>query len=122
MRSGTSAASHYKQAGNTVPKGSDKFRKNVRETVWKNAEEASPDGVVRDPMLEKPMRFEDPWDMGRQPGYEHWKHARSAEERGIGRKQFLDEFNDVEHYRLEIPLLTKGIGVNLKLTITSDIK
>jgi uncharacterized Zn-binding protein involved in type VI secretion len=95
-------------AGSETKYNRGKFRKNVRETVWKNAEEASPDGIVRDPLLEKPMRFEDPWDMGHKPGYEHWKHARSAADRGISRKQFLDEFNDVEHYRPEIPSSNRG--------------
>jgi uncharacterized Zn-binding protein involved in type VI secretion len=85
-----------------------KFRKNVRETVWKNAEEVSPDGVVRDPLIQKPMKFDEPWDMGHKPGYEHWKHVRSAEARGISRKQFLDEFNDVDHYRPELPSSNRG--------------
>ncbi|OUM05743.1 type IV secretion protein Rhs [Pseudomonas syringae] len=80
-----------------------KFRKNVRKTVWENAEKESPDGIVRDPLLEKPMKFDEPWDMGHKPGFEHWKHVRSAEARGISRKQFLDEYNEVEHYRPELP-------------------
>ncbi|AAZ34154.1 PAAR domain-containing protein [Pseudomonas savastanoi pv. phaseolicola] len=80
-----------------------KFRKNVRKTVWENAEKESPDGIVRDPLLEKPMKFDEPWDMGHKPCFEHWKHVRSAEARGISRKEFLDEYNKVEHYRPELP-------------------
>ena len=31
------------------------------------------------------------------------KHRASAQERGIDRKQFLDEHNDSSHYRPELP-------------------
>lgn len=85
-----------------------KFRKNVRRTVWDEAQNKSHDGVVRDPLLQKPMKFEEPWDMGHKPGFEHWKHVRSAEARGISRKQFLDEYNDVKHYRPELPSSNRG--------------
>ncbi|WP_328590146.1 HNH/ENDO VII family nuclease, partial [Pseudomonas savastanoi] len=59
--------------------------------------------MVRDPLLEKTMKFDEPWDMGHKPGFEYWKHVRSAEARGISRKEFLDEYNKVEHYRPELP-------------------
>ena len=41
--------------------------------------------------------------MGHKPGYEFRKHAAGARERGISRKQFLDEHNDYTHYILEKP-------------------
>ncbi|MNV99865.1 Ribonuclease YqcG [compost metagenome] len=49
------------------------------------------------------MKKEDPWDMGHNPGYEFRKHQISAAERGITRKQFLDEHNNYNHYRPELP-------------------
>lgn len=80
-----------------------KFRSGVRDKVWENAKSESPDGIVRDPLKQTPMNKAEPWDMGHKPGYENWKHVRSAEARGISRKQFLDEYNKVEHYRPELP-------------------
>lgn len=92
-----------------------KFRKGVRDQVWENAREASPDGVVRDPVTQTQMNKTEPWDMGHKPGYENWKHVRSAEARGISRKQFLDEYNKVEHYRPELPLSNRShLGENTK--------
>ncbi|KNH21016.1 type IV secretion protein Rhs [Priestia megaterium] len=49
------------------------------------------------------MNKEEPWDMGHKPGYEFRKHQKSAQERGISRKQFLDEHNNPDHYRPELP-------------------
>ena len=46
---------------------------------------------------------DEPWDMGHKPGYEFRKHRDSARRRGIDRKQFLDEHNNPEHYRPELP-------------------
>lgn len=63
----------------------------------------SPDGIVRDPKTGKPINPNEPWDMGHKPGYEFRKHRASAQERGIDRKQFLDEHNDSSHYRPELP-------------------
>lgn len=79
------------------------FRKGVRESVWEKAKTDSPDGIVRDPVTESLMNKAEPWDMGHKPGYEHWKHVKSAEERGLTRKEFLDEFNKPGHYRPELP-------------------
>lgn len=39
--------------------------------------------------------------MGHKPGFELWKHQRSAAMRRISRSQFLDEFNTPSHYRPE---------------------
>ncbi|MNE81154.1 Ribonuclease YqcG [compost metagenome] len=83
--------------------------------MWENAKAESPDGVVRDPLKQIPMSKSEPWDMGHKPGYENWKHVRSAEARGISRKQFLDEYNKVEHYRPELPSSNRShLGENTK--------
>ncbi|WHX51486.1 GH-E family nuclease [Paenibacillus woosongensis] len=41
--------------------------------------------------------------MGHKPGFEFRKHRKSAQERGISRKQFLDEHNNPDHFRPEKP-------------------
>ena len=77
------------------------FRKGVRDQVWENARGA--DGHVRNPGNNEIMDPNKPWDMGHKPGYEFRKHQQSAIDRGISRKQFLDEHNDPSHYRPELP-------------------
>ena len=77
------------------------FRKGVRDKVWDNARNAT--GDVIDPVTKRIMDKSEPWDMGHKPGYEFRKHQQSAENRGISRKQFLDEYNNPEHYRPELP-------------------
>ena len=79
------------------------YRKGVRDKTWNEAKASSPDGVVRDPKTGRPIDFNEPWDMGHKPGYEFRKHKISAKQRGISRKQFLDEHNDYTHYRPELP-------------------
>lgn len=49
------------------------------------------------------MNKDKSWDMGHLPDYEFRKHKKSAEERGITREQFLDEHNNPDHYRPELP-------------------
>ena len=61
------------------------------------------DEIVRNPKTGKPINPNEPWNMGYKPGYEFRKHRASAQERGIDRKQFLDEHNDSSHYRPELP-------------------
>jgi hypothetical protein len=78
-----------------------KFRKGVRAKVFESAK--GPDGKVRDPLTQKEIKFTDDWDMGHKAGYEHWKHQQSAEARGLTREEFLDEYNEPEHYRPELP-------------------
>ncbi|MBQ6640845.1 MAG: HNH/ENDO VII family nuclease [Saccharopolyspora sp.] len=97
---GAKAARTYKR-----PSG---FRKNVRDTVWNDAEKAAPDGQVRDPSSNEVISKEEPWHMGHRPGFEFRKHQSSAEERGITRKQFLDEHNNPDHYRPEKPQHNSG--------------
>lgn len=77
------------------------FRDGVRDDVWDAAVEESVDGVVRDPTTNEPIDPESSWEMGHEYGYEFRKHRVSAAERGISRKQFMDEHNDPGHYRPE---------------------
>lgn len=79
-----------------------------RDKAWEEVEKASPDGIVHDPKTGRPMSKDEPWDMGHKPGYEFRKHRASARERGITRKQFLDEHNNPSHYR---PNCRHQIGV-----------
>ncbi|WP_391581011.1 HNH/ENDO VII family nuclease [Botrimarina hoheduenensis] len=74
----------------------------MRDEVWDDAIEEST-GRVRDPVTGRFMGRDQPWDMGHPPGHEFRKHQQSAAERGIDRKQFLDEHNDPSHYRPELP-------------------
>ena len=76
------------------------FRKGVRDDVWNNN---TVEGNVIDPVSGKAINKSEPWDMGHKPGYEFRKHQQSAMERGISRKQFLDEHNNPAHYRPELP-------------------
>ncbi|WP_323372978.1 HNH/ENDO VII family nuclease [Tumebacillus lacus] len=77
------------------------FRKGVRDKVWDNAKDA--DGKVKDPLTGQEMDRGQPWDMGHKPGFEFRKHKESAKEREITRKEFLDEYNEPNHYRPELP-------------------
>jgi RHS repeat-associated protein len=77
------------------------FRSGVKDKTWENAK--GPNGEVRDPVSNKVMNKSEPWDMGHKPGYEFSKHQQSAKERGITRKQFLNEHNNPSHYRPELP-------------------
>ncbi|WP_399627952.1 T7SS effector LXG polymorphic toxin [Sporosarcina sp. SG10008] len=77
------------------------YRKGVRDEAWDKAKGAK--GKVIDPGTGKVMNKEVPWDMGHKPGYEFRKHQQSAQERGISRKEFLDEHNNPDHYRPELP-------------------
>lgn len=82
------------------------FRKGVKEKVWENAKKKgngtvySPDGKI--------IKETDKWDMGHKPGYEFRKHQESARNRGISREQFLDEYNNPEHYRPETPSFNRS--------------
>jgi predicted ribonuclease toxin of YeeF-YezG toxin-antitoxin module len=77
------------------------YRKGVRDKVWDDAK--GPDGKVRDPLTGKEMKKNEPWDMGHKPGHEFRKHQQDAANRGIDRKQFLDEHNNPRSYRPELP-------------------
>lgn len=76
------------------------YRKGVRDTVYE--QNRGPDGLVRNPRDQTVIGPDDKWDMGHKPGYEFRHHAASAEERGISRKEFLDEHNEPSHYRPEL--------------------
>jgi hypothetical protein len=43
-----------------------------------------------------------------RPGYEFRLHQQDAANRGITRKQFLDEHNNPAHYRPELPESNQG--------------
>ncbi len=79
------------------------FRVGVRDAVWSAAVAASPDGVVRDPATGEALDKDGAWDMGHKPGYEFSKHVESARKRGIGRPEFLGEYNEPSQYRPEMP-------------------
>lgn len=98
MDKGEDAEGSSKAVDYNRPSG---FRKGVREKVWGNAKGV--DGKVRDPLTGKKMKFDEPWDMGHKPSYEFRKHQQSDQERGISRKEFLDEHNNPEHYQPELP-------------------
>ncbi len=96
-------------AASSIPKTYDRpsgFRKGVREEVWESAK--GPDGKVLDPVTGTEIISEQPWDLGHRPGFEFRKHQRSAMERAIDRKRFLDEHNDPSHYRSEPPVSNRS--------------
>lgn len=78
-----------------------KFRAGMRDKVWDNAKDSH--GRVRDPITGRYMSKNNDWDMGHKPGYEFAKHQKSAEERGISRQQFINEYNNPDHFRPELP-------------------
>ncbi|TDK32128.1 hypothetical protein E2F50_17445 [Rhizobium deserti] len=88
------------------------YRKGVRDKVWHKAK--GKDGKVRDPVTKKEIKPGDKWDMGHKPGYEFRKHQQSAQQRGISRKEFLDEHNNPSHYRPELPSSNRGHAGELK--------
>ena len=78
-----------------------KWRAGMRDEVWNRAKDAY--GRVRDPLTGKFMSKDKPWDMGHKPGHEFSKHQKSAMERGISREKFVDEYNNPENIRPELP-------------------
>lgn len=78
-----------------------KFRAGVRDAVWERAKDAH--GRVRDPVSGRYMSKHKAWDMGHKPGMEFRKHQQDARARGLSRKEFLNEYNDVSRYRPELP-------------------
>lgn len=46
--------------------------------------------------------------MGYKPGYKFRKYQKSAQERGISRKQFLDEQNNPGLYRPELQTFNRS--------------
>lgn len=78
-----------------------RHRKGVRKKTWDNAKDAN--GRVGDPQTKQEMDENEPLDMGHKPGYEDRKHRASARKRGILRKKYLDEHNNPDMYRPELP-------------------
>lgn len=93
-------------ADNDIYRRPSGFRKGVREKVWETAEKKG-NGKVYSPEGTE-IKKTDKWDMGHKPGYEFRKHQESARERGISRKQFLDEYNDPNNYRPETPSFNRS--------------
>lgn len=85
----------------------------MREKVWGEAE-IEGGGEVKDPLTGEIIHSGDAWDVGHKPGYEFWKHKQSAADRGISRKQFLDEYNNPEHYRPELPSSNRKHALEIK--------
>lgn len=77
------------------------WRAGMRDKVWEQAKDTH--GRVRDPVSGKYMSKNQPWDMGHKPGYEFKKHQESAAQRGISREKFIDEYNNPNHLRPELP-------------------
>jgi hypothetical protein len=98
---GTEDANDVVRAAKTYERPSG-FRAGVRDEAWESAVEPAT-GRARDPVSGRFMSKKEPWDMGHKPGYEFRKHQASAAERKLTRKEFLDEYNNPEHYRPELP-------------------
>lgn len=85
------------------------WRSGQRDTVWGDASNNSPDGQVRDPETNQVMNPDEPWVMGHEPGYEFRHHQRSAQERGLTREEFLEEYyGNLDHIRPELPSTSSG--------------
>ena len=90
-----------KTAVSSTYKRPSHFRKGIRDQVWENAKNA--EGKVIDRVTGREIHKNEPWDMGHLEKHEFWKHQIDAQNRGISRKQFLDEYNDPTIYRPELP-------------------
>jgi predicted ribonuclease toxin of YeeF-YezG toxin-antitoxin module len=83
-----------------------KFNKSTKDKIWENAEKASPDGKVRDPLTGKVMDKKDRWDGGHAPDWEFRKHKAAAEQYGTNiypRNQFVKDYNTPDHVIPELP-------------------
>jgi hypothetical protein len=89
------------------------WRAGMRDTVFDS--HRGPDGLVRDPVQTSVVIDPDePWVMGHAPGYEFRHHQRSAQERGITRQEFLDEYyQSTAHLRPELPSTSSSHGHEL---------
>jgi predicted ribonuclease toxin of YeeF-YezG toxin-antitoxin module len=76
---------------------------NPSPTFVSQSDAEDADGKVFDPQTSKEMNQTDAWDMGHKPGYEFRKHQESSRQRGITRKEFLNEHNNSDHYQPELP-------------------
>jgi len=54
------------------------------------------------------MSKDNPWDTGHKLGHEFRKHQQSARDRDIDRDQFLDEHNNPDNFRPELPNSNRG--------------
>ncbi|MFF7939801.1 HNH/ENDO VII family nuclease [Nocardia gamkensis] len=77
------------------------FRKGVRQTVFDMNKGL--DGLVRDPLTGQVIYPDQNWHMGHKPGHEFWKARDHALRIGMSREEFLDQQNDPNIYRPELP-------------------
>jgi hypothetical protein len=70
--------------------------------VWEQAKAASGDGLVKDPITDNVVTRE-AWRMEEAPGKEFSKRQQEAANRGIGREEFMDDYNDPKNYRVREP-------------------
>ncbi len=68
-------------------------------------------------MTNSAVNKREPWDMGHKPGYEHWRLVRGAEENGLARKEFLDEFSQTSHCRSQLPSSNRSHAGEIKFDI-----
>ena len=85
---------YYERPGN--------YRTNTKAEVWEEAASQSPDGIVRDPISGEEISPE-AFRMEEKPGHDFASRQRAAAERGARRGEFLDEYNNPEHYRPREP-------------------
>jgi RHS repeat-associated protein len=78
------------------------FRKGVRDKAFENNKDV--DGQVYDAVTKRIINKDDPWQMGHLPGHEFRKLVQSAKAQKWSRERFLDEVNNFERYRPEMPL------------------
>jgi hypothetical protein len=77
------------------------FTDAERATVWDAALKEGK-GKVLSPSG-KEIKPGDPWVMGHKPGWEFWKHVRSAVQRRLTKAQFNAEAKKLNQYRPETP-------------------
>ncbi|THV42967.1 GH-E family nuclease [Glycomyces buryatensis] len=73
---------------------------STRDEIWANADRDD-NGDVKDPLTDEVIEEGSNWQAGHEYGYEFRKHRAVAEELGIERQEFVDDYNNPEHYRPE---------------------
>ncbi len=76
------------------------FRTNTKAEIWEQARSQSSDGVVRDPVSGEEIHPDSSWRVEERPDHPLSERQQSAAERGISREEFLDDYNNPEHYRV----------------------
>ncbi|WP_207382303.1 GH-E family nuclease, partial [Schaalia georgiae] len=84
------------------------------EGVWRRAQEASPDGIVRDPATGDVIEWEigqprrDIWDMGHKPNFQYRDEFKLYLEDDLSLEDFRSRQQDPSHYRPELPKSNRG--------------